>query len=71
VPSPLPPSPPLAFELELLEWFEKANSAIAQLDTVSEVLPNSTLFLYQYVRKEALLSSQIEGTQLSFSDLGR
>lgn len=69
VPNPLPPDPPLSLDGELLEWLEKANRAIGRLDGVSEVLPNSALFLYQYVRKEALLSSQIEGTQSSFSDL--
>lgn len=69
LPSPLPPEPPLALGGELLQWLEKANRAIGRLDGVSDVLPDSDLFLYQYVRKEALLSSQIEGTQSSFSDL--
>ncbi len=69
LPTPLPPQPPLAFDGELLEWLEKANRAIGRLDGISDVLPDTHLFLYQYVRKEALLSSQIEGTQSSFSDL--
>ncbi len=69
VPDPLPPNPPLEMDGELLQWLEKANRAIGRLDAVSDVLPDSRLFLYQYVRKEALLSSQIEGTQSSFSDL--
>jgi Fic family protein len=69
LPSPLPPDPPLALDGELLQWLEKANRAIGRLDGISDVLPDSHLFLYQYVRKEALLSSQIEGTQSSFSDL--
>lgn len=69
LPAPLPPDPPLALDGELLQWLEKANRAIGRLDGISDVLPDSNLFLYQYVRKEALLSSQIEGTQSSFSDL--
>ena len=69
LPAPLPPDPPLAFDGELLQWLEKANRAIGRLDGISDGLPDSHLFLYQYVRKEALLSSQIEGTQSSFSDL--
>jgi Fic family protein len=69
VPAPLPPGPPLALDGELLQWLEKANRAIGRLDGISDVLPDSHLFLYQYIRKEALLSSQIEGTQSSFSDL--
>lgn len=48
---------------------EKANRAIGRLDGISDILPDTHLFLYQYVRKEALLSSQIEGTRSSFSDL--
>jgi Fic family protein len=69
LPAPLPPDPPLALDGELQQWLEKANRAIGRLDGISDVLPDSHLFLYQYVRKEALLSSQIEGTQSSFSDL--
>ena len=69
LPAPLPPDPPLALDGELLQWLEKANRAIGRLDGTGDMLPDSHLFLYQYVRKEALLSSQIEGTQSSFSDL--
>lgn len=69
LPAPLPPQPPLALDGELLQWLEKANRAIGRLDGISDILPDRQLFLYQYVRKEALLSSQIEGTQSSFSDL--
>lgn len=69
LPAPLPPDPPLVLDGALLQWLEKANRAIGRLDGISDVLPDSHLFLYQYVRKEALLSSQIEGTQSSFSDL--
>ena len=69
LPAPLPPDPPLALDGELLQRLEKANRAIGRLDGISDVLPDSHLFLCQYVRKEALLSSQIEGTQSSFADL--
>ncbi len=69
MPAPLPPEPPLELDGELLQWLEKANRAIGRLDGISDILPDTHLFLYQYVRKEALLSSQIEGTQSSFSDL--
>ena len=48
---------------------ERANRAIGRLDGVTSILPDTPLFLYMYVRKEALLSSQIEGTQSSLSDL--
>lgn len=69
VPAPLPPVPPLELDSELVTMLEKANHGLGRLDGISHVLPNVNLFLYQYVRKEALLSSQIEGTQSSFSDL--
>ncbi len=69
IPAPLPPVPPLAMGDELIGSLEKANHMLGRLDGISHVLPNVNLFLYQYVRKEALLSSQIEGTQSSFSDL--
>jgi Fic family protein len=54
-------------QLQLL--LEQANQALGRLDGFTSVLPDLSLFLYAYVRKEALLSSQIEGTQSSFSDL--
>jgi Fic family protein len=68
VPPPLPPVPPLQMEgLQLL--LEQASRALGRLDGMSTVLPDPALFLYTYVRKEAVLSSQIEGTQSSLSDL--
>ena len=69
VPQPLPPVPPpdLSGPLQLL--LERAHLAIGRLDSVSTLLPDTHLFLYTYVRKEALLSSQIEGTQSSLSEL--
>ena len=69
VPPPLPPSPPLALGPELQDLIEKANRGLGRLDGVARIFSNPSLFLYQYVRKEALLSSQIEGTQSSLSDL--
>lgn len=69
VPASLPPAPPLAFEGELQRALEAAVLAVGRLDGVATLLPDRTLFLYAYVRKEAVLSSQIEGTQSSLSDL--
>lgn len=68
VPPPLPPVPPIQMD-RLHKPLEAANHAIGRLDGVASVLPDTPLFLYMYVRKEALLSSQIEGTQSSLSDL--
>ena len=68
IPPPLPPRPALDLEL-LYEKLEAANRALGRLDGVTSILPDTPLFLYMYVRKEALLSSQIEGTQSSLSDL--
>ena len=68
VPKRLPPEPPL--DLASLHLpLEKASLALGRLDSVSTLLPGTHLFLYTYVRKEAVLSSQIEGTQSSLSDL--
>lgn len=69
VPAPLPPVPPIAFEGGLQRLLEAAVLALGRLDGVSTLLPDKSLFLYAYVRKEAVLSSQIEGTQSSLSDL--
>lgn len=70
VPDPLPPSPPLDLAApELIACKERADQALGRLDGITLMLPDPELFLYQYVRKEALLSSQIEGTQSSLSDL--
>lgn len=68
VPKPLPPTPPLNME-GLYPLLDQANTALGRLDGMSMVLPDPSLFLYMYVRKEAVLSSQIEGTQSSLSDL--
>lgn len=69
VPAPLPPVPPLALDGSLQPMLESAVLALGRLDGVAKLLPNKSLFLYAYVRKEAVLSSQIEGTQSSLSDL--
>lgn len=69
VPDPLPPRPPLQPDEHLAHQMERANVALGRLDGVSTALPDTRLFLYSYVRKEAVLSSQIEGTQSSLSDL--
>ena len=71
VPHPLPPEPKVSLEGDLREIHDEANRALGRLDAVSIVLPDKELFLYFYVRKEAVLSSQIEGTQSSLSDLLR
>ena len=68
VPPSLPPTPPVRLEaMQLL--LEQANQALGRLDGLASVLPDLSLFIYAYVRKEAVLSSQIEGTQSSLSDL--
>lgn len=69
VPPPLPPAPPVRIGSSLLSLLAQAERAIGRLDGATSVLPEPRLFLYMYVRKEALLSSQIEGTQSSLSDL--
>ena len=65
IPKPLPPDPPLKYGEELQALLSKADRAIARLDGIVTVLPNPELFIAMYVKKEALLSSQIEGTQAS------
>ena len=69
VPRPLPPAPSLELSIEITDLLERANRALGRLDGLATLLPDITLFLYLYVRKEAVLSSQIEGTQSSLSDL--
>ena len=72
VPNPLPPTPPLVLEGSLQQSLESVQRwPLGRLDTISVLLPQPSLFIYAYVRKEAVLSSQIEGTQSSISDLLR
>jgi|SRR5579872_678882 Fic family protein len=70
VPPPLPPRPPVDM-LSLLERLSLADRALGRLDGITALLPRQELFLYMYVRKEAVLSSQIEGTQSTLTDLLR
>ncbi len=69
VPDPLPPRVPLQFTEDDRDLVEKANRALGRLDGVTMLLSDVRLFMYFYVRKEAVLSSQIEGTQSSVADL--
>ncbi len=69
VPHDLPPSPPVYFDDELQVLLSKADRALGRLDGSVQSLPNPDLFVFMYVRKEAVLSSQIEGTQASLGDI--
>ena len=69
VPAPLPPRPPIDWTPELRNKFDQAFLALGRLDSVTTLLPDTSLFLSMYVRKESVLSSMIEGTQSSLSDL--
>jgi len=68
-PAPLPPDPPLRIDAAMQSLLDAANQALGRLDGVTVLLPDPSQFLYSYIRKEAVLSSQIEGTQSSLSDL--
>jgi Fic family protein len=69
MPKPLPPDPPLQIDGPLQRLLDQANQALGRLDGITLLLPDPDQFLYSYIRKEAVLSSQIEGTQSSLSDL--
>src|SRR5574337_1221776 len=69
VPAALPPEPPVQWSAALRRRFDDALVALGRLDALSAHLPNASLLLYSFVRKEAVLSSQIEGTQSSLADL--
>lgn len=69
VPSPLPPTPPIEISEDILEQLIKANSQLAILESVTTRIPDVDLFVSMYVRKEALMSSQIEGTQATLEDV--
>jgi Fic family protein len=69
IPANLPPVPPIEWSPALRSRFDEALLALGRLDSVTLLLPDVSLFLYTYVRKEAVLSSMIEGTQSSLSDL--
>lgn len=69
LPASLPPDPPVKIEGELQRLLSNADMSLARLDGLGHILPNAGLFIAMYVKKEALLSSQIEGTQASLEDL--
>lgn len=69
IPAPLPPEPPINLAGELQHWLSQADRALGRLDGSIQTLPHPDLFVAMYVRKEAVLSSQIEGTQSSLQDL--
>ena len=69
VPEPLPPDPPLALDTDLLNLLESAGGELGRLDGVAKVIPDPEFFVSMYVRREAVLSSQIEGTQSTLEDL--
>jgi cell filamentation protein, protein adenylyltransferase len=69
IPAPLPPQPPVTLGTELQRLLSQADLALGRLDGSIQTLPNPDLFVFMYVRKEAVLSSQIEGTQSSLQDL--
>ncbi|MHB1883256.1 MAG: Fic/DOC family N-terminal domain-containing protein, partial [Acidithiobacillus sp.] len=69
IPDALPPVPPLELNGTRQAALERATLALGRLDSIALLLPDPQLFLYAYVRREAVLSSQIEGTQSSLSDL--
>lgn len=69
VPKTLPPYPPLEMDVSVRDALDRAHMELGRLDGITTILPDTSLFLYMYIRKEAVLSSQIEGTQSSLSDL--
>lgn len=71
IPNPLPPKPPLKYDSQLRNLLSQADRDLARLDGITTVLPNPDLFVAMYVKKEALLSSQIEGTQASLEGVLR
>lgn len=69
VPAKLPPDPPIVFDAEMQSILSRADRNLGRLDGITETLPNPELFVAMYVRKEAVLSAQIEGTQASLIDV--
>ncbi len=69
IPNKLPPDPPIIYDNVLSKLQEEASLALGELKGLAEIIPNPQFFITMYVRKEALLSSQIEGTQASLIDL--
>jgi len=69
IPNPLPPDPPIRIDAEMLKLLSDADRKLGRLDGITQILPNPELFVAMYVKKEAVLSSQIEGTQASLIDV--
>ena len=69
IPNDLPPNPPVIIDDEMQDLLSQADRKLGRLDGISEILPNPELFVAMYVKKEAVLSSQIEGTQASMIDI--
>jgi Fic family protein len=69
IPAPLPPDPPVVLDGPLHALLSRADQAVGRLDGVIQTVPNPDFFVYMYVRREAVLSSQIEGTQSTLEDL--
>jgi len=69
IPKPLPPHPPLRLDPELSRLLERAGNQLGRLDEVATLIPDPDFFVSMYVRREAVLSSQIEGTQSTLEDL--
>ncbi|MEQ8235215.1 MAG: Fic family protein [Syntrophomonadaceae bacterium] len=69
IPKPLPPDPPLNIDSDMIYFLSKADRCLGRLDGITQILPNPDLFVAMYVKKEALISSQIEGTQASLVDV--
>lgn len=69
IPNPLPPTPEITMDQEMWNLLSQADRALGRLDGATDALPNPDLFVFMYVRKEAVLSSQIEGTQASLIDV--
>lgn len=69
VPAKLPPDPPIQYDAEMQSLLSAADRKLGRLDGITQILPNPELFVAMYVKKEAVLSSQIEGTQASFVDV--
>ncbi len=69
IPAKLPPDPPIVIDSEMQKLLSLADLKLGRLDGITQILPNPELFVAMYVKKEAVLSSQIEGTQASLVDV--
>ena len=69
MPATLPPTPPIEIDPEMQRLLSESDAALGRLDGSIQTLPNPDMFMFMYIRKEAVLSSQIEGTQASLSDV--